>query len=32
MVTHDPKSAGYAQRSLHLDKGQVVDQPLAIAV
>ena len=32
MVTHDPKSASYAKRSLHLDKGQVVDQPLALAV
>ena len=32
VVTHDPKSAAYAQRSLHLDKGQVVDQPLALAV
>jgi putative ABC transport system ATP-binding protein len=24
MVTHDPKSAGYAQRALHLDKGTLV--------
>lgn len=32
MVTHDPKCASYAQRSLHLDKGQVVDAPLALAI
>ena len=25
MVTHDPKAAQYAQRLLHLDKGQLVD-------
>jgi len=24
MVTHDPKSAGYASRELHLDKGRLV--------
>lgn len=25
MVTHDPKAAEYAKRTLHLDKGQLVD-------
>jgi putative ABC transport system ATP-binding protein len=27
MVTHDPKAAEYASRTLHLDKGQLVDAP-----
>lgn len=27
MVTHDPKSAGYAHRTLHLEKGQLVETP-----
>lgn len=27
MVTHDPKAAGYASHTLHLDKGSLVDQP-----
>ena len=27
MVTHDPKAAEYATRTLHLDKGTLVDQP-----
>jgi putative ABC transport system ATP-binding protein len=26
MVTHDPKAAEYANRTLHLDKGQLVEQ------
>jgi putative ABC transport system ATP-binding protein len=26
MVTHDPKAADYAKRTLHLDKGQLVEQ------
>ena len=25
MVTHDPKAAAHAQRILHLEKGQLVD-------
>ncbi|WP_291859444.1 ABC transporter ATP-binding protein [Bradyrhizobium sp.] len=29
MVTHDPAAARYAQRTLHLDKGQFVEQELA---
>ena len=29
MVTHDPKAAEYAKRTLHLDKGQLVDEPEA---
>ncbi len=28
MVTHDPKAAEYASRTLHLDKGQLVDAPV----
>jgi putative ABC transport system ATP-binding protein len=28
MVTHDPKAAEYAKRTLHLDKGQLVDSGL----
>ncbi|WP_129137160.1 ABC transporter ATP-binding protein [Luteimonas sp. YGD11-2] len=27
MVTHDPKAAGYASHTLHLDKGSLVNQP-----
>jgi putative ABC transport system ATP-binding protein len=27
MVTHDPKAAEYAQRTLHLDKGTLVERP-----
>ena len=27
MVTHDPKAAEYAQRTVHLDKGRLVDDP-----
>ncbi|HSM12272.1 MAG TPA: ABC transporter ATP-binding protein [Lysobacter sp.] len=27
MVTHDPKAAEYAQRTVHLDKGTLVDEP-----
>lgn len=27
MVTHDPKAAEYAQRTVHLDKGTLVDDP-----
>ena len=29
MVTHDPKAAEYAQRTIHLDKGELVDAPAA---
>ncbi len=29
MVTHDPKAAGYAKRTLHLDKGVLVEQATA---
>ncbi len=28
MVTHDPKCAEYAQQTLHLEKGRLVEQPL----
>jgi putative ABC transport system ATP-binding protein len=28
MVTHDPRAADHASRTLHLDKGRLVDQPL----
>ena len=31
MVTHDPKAAEYASRVLHVDKGQLVDNPQAAA-
>jgi hypothetical protein len=27
MVTHDPKAADSAQRTFHLDKGTLVEQP-----
>ncbi|GAB3754849.1 ABC transporter ATP-binding protein [Lysobacter olei] len=30
MVTHDPKAAEYAQRTVHLDKGTLVDEPLDV--
>ena len=26
MVTHDPRAAGFAKRTVHLDKGQLVDE------
>ena len=26
MVTHDPKAAEYAKRTVHLDKGTLVDE------
>jgi ABC-type lipoprotein export system ATPase subunit len=26
MVTHDPKTAGFATRTLHLDKGRLVER------
>jgi putative ABC transport system ATP-binding protein len=29
MVTHDPKAAGFAQRILHLEKGQLLEQVAA---
>ena len=29
MVTHDPKAAGYANQTLHLDKGTLVEQTAA---
>jgi putative ABC transport system ATP-binding protein len=29
MVTHDPKSTEYAQRTLHLDKGRLIEQTTA---
>jgi len=29
MVTHDPKAAGYANQTLHLDKGALVEQATA---
>ena len=29
MVTHDPRCAAYAQLTLHLDKGRLVEDPLA---
>lgn len=28
MVTHDPKAAEYARRTVHLDKGTLVDEPV----
>ncbi|MGQ4582441.1 ATP-binding cassette domain-containing protein [Lysobacter sp. F60174L2] len=31
MVTHDPKAADHAQRTIHLDKGTLVDRELAVA-
>ena len=29
MVTHDPKAAGYATHTIHLDKGELADAPTA---
>jgi len=29
MVTHDPKAAEYANQTLHLDKGTLVEQVAA---
>jgi putative ABC transport system ATP-binding protein len=29
MVTHDPKAAEFAQRTLHLDKGTLAEQMAA---
>ena len=29
MVTHDPETTGYAQKTLHLDKGKLVERGLA---
>ncbi|MFZ2509347.1 MAG: ABC transporter ATP-binding protein [Steroidobacteraceae bacterium] len=29
MVTHDPKAAGFARRTLHLEKGQLLEQAAA---
>ncbi len=31
MVTHDPKSATHARRTLHLEKGRLIEQTLAAA-
>jgi putative ABC transport system ATP-binding protein len=31
MVTHDPKAADHAQRTIHLDKGTLVERELAVA-
>ena len=31
MVTHDPKAAGFASHTLHLDKGSLVDDPSEVA-
>jgi putative ABC transport system ATP-binding protein len=31
MVTHDPKTAAFADRTLHLEKGRLVDEPIAVA-
>ena len=28
MVTHDPKTAAFADRTLHLEKGRLVDEPV----
>jgi len=30
MVTHDPKAADHAQRTIHLDKGTLVERELAV--
>ncbi len=32
MVTHDPKTTDYAKRTLHLDKGQLVEQNMGAEV
>ena len=29
MVTHDPKAAEYATHTIHLDKGELADAPVA---
>jgi putative ABC transport system ATP-binding protein len=29
MVTHDPKAAEFARRTLHLEKGQLLEQAAA---
>jgi putative ABC transport system ATP-binding protein len=29
MVTHDPKAAEYATHTIHLDKGELTDTPVA---
>jgi putative ABC transport system ATP-binding protein len=31
MVTHDPKTAAVADRTLHLEKGRLVDEPVPVA-
>jgi putative ABC transport system ATP-binding protein len=31
MVTHDPKTAAFADRTLHLEKGRLVDEPVLTA-
>jgi putative ABC transport system ATP-binding protein len=31
MVTHDPKAAEFARRTLHLEKGTLVEQQTAAA-
>jgi putative ABC transport system ATP-binding protein len=31
MVTHDPKAASYAARQLHVDKGQLVNDAVAVS-
>jgi putative ABC transport system ATP-binding protein len=30
MVTHDPKTAGFAQQTLHLEKGRLVEREMAV--
>ena len=32
MVTHDPKTAAFADRVLHLEKGRLVDDPAAVGM
>ncbi len=32
MVTHDPKAAAYGSRSVHLEKGELTDEPLHSAL
>jgi putative ABC transport system ATP-binding protein len=27
MVTHDPKAAGYGSRTIHLEKGELTNDP-----
>jgi putative ABC transport system ATP-binding protein len=31
MVTHDPKAAEYATRTLHVDKGRLIEADMSIA-